>query len=127
MVKVGDKIAVMRSSFEGYSILPKEVAKVRKDGRFFLKARDGSTEEQMWSPDKYHDNRFHRSGSDGQRYTREWAEVWSAAHDQHEAARIERSNFHQLKAKVLAKVQALGTDDTGTMSRLARHLGITAE
>jgi hypothetical protein len=79
---VGTKVALFRGYSDGPSVAT--VYKVHKDGKFFLQTGEvlGS---QMWTPNKYNNDRAKPSGSKS--WNRDHAEVWTPAHDEAIAAR----------------------------------------
>jgi hypothetical protein len=83
--KVGADVAVIHHSGFGDSRISKRrIAKVRKDGKFFLELKDAAgaemVGEQMWTPDHLGSPRASKSG--GSSYDRERIELWTAEHDE---------------------------------------------
>lgn len=122
---VGAKLAKWSSrSFGGASLSTVTVAKVRKDGKFFVQYAGGTVGEQMWKPIANRDGTWEaRMTSKGNHY-RESLEVWGPEHDAHlEAKRAERA-FADIKGELLKRIDELSPRSAGDRVRLSALLGV---
>lgn len=79
---VGTEVALIYTGTWGdRQIHKRTVAKVRRDGKFFLNGfKEGEVSDKMWSPSKVDDGLANRAGKD--RYSREHIRVWSGVYDE---------------------------------------------
>lgn len=75
---VGAKVALVHYNWSR-RITQREIGKVHKTGRFFLKEADGSISNVSWTPGTYNNN-ARRSGD--RKYINDHIELWTAEHDQ---------------------------------------------
>lgn len=116
--KVGTIVALCNSGggWGQRSITKREVYKVHKNGRFFVKfTRIGAGGEQevvhsdtMWTPDRFGGPEAQKAGERGY-CSREYIEVWTEKHDQELAERRAARAAQDRKNELLEVVQNLDT------------------
>ncbi len=106
--KVGTIVALCNySSWGPRSISKREVYKVRKDGKFYVKFQRGEEvvcSDTMWAPDRFGSPEANPAGRKG--YSRERIEVWTEKHDAEIAERRLVRAAEDRKAELLEAVKA---------------------
>lgn len=95
---VGATVAVIESNTWGRRFSKRVIAKVRKDGKFYLEGHAGGPEERMWTPNSYGDPTARVSGDKG--YYRPHIELWTAEHDAELAVVARRNAANEQRNKL---------------------------
>ena len=102
--QVGTEVAIYyHSSFGGSRLSKKKIAKVRKDGKFFLFDDEAANKVSttMWTPQKYNQSTARQSGQSSS-WRSNHCEVWTSEHD----AQVKRGQDEKARHLRIEKIKA---------------------